>query len=320
MARKKPAPEDGRLAALAALEPGTERAAQKALLEDCLADRHYRVVARAATLAAQRGLTELVPPLLAAYPRFLEEPARKCDPQCIAKQAIVQALVELDARDIDFFLAGMRYVQREPGPADSAIHVRSGCAMGLVASGYSRAIQEITVLLTDPEWRVRAGAARAIACGRPSEAEAVLRLKVRVGDPEAEVTGECFNGLLTVAQDDCVPFVAEHLDSDDQGVRDYAALALGESRQPAALAHLRSAWEVRPHDGAFRAVLLRAAALHRSPEAFDWLLGCIERGSQADADVAVEALSIFERDTKLRERIEAALGRRRSRTAGAAKD
>jgi HEAT repeat protein len=314
--RKKPPREEARLTDLSALAPGAERAVQNALITECLADRHFRVVARAATLAAQRGLSELVPQLLAAYPRFLEEP-RKRDPQCIAKQAIVQALVELDARDVDFFLSGIRYVQLEPAspPIDSAIHVRSGCAMGLVATGYSRAIQELTALLTDPVWRVRAGAARAIACGRPGEAEAVLRLKVQVGDPEPEVLGECFTGLLGVAQDEGVTFVANYLSSHRDGVQDYAALALGESRQPTALAHLRAAWEASPRIGSFRAVLIRAAGLHRSPAAVDWLVEMIERGAQADADVAVEVLSVYERDSRLRERVEVALGRRRAHSS-----
>lgn len=315
--KKKPPREEGRLAALAALAPGTEPAAEAALLSECLADSHFRVVARAAALARERRHTDLVPQLLAAYPRFLGEEPSKRDPQCIAKQAIVQALVELDARDVEFFLAGIHYVQpergwRNPGepPADSAINVRSGCAMGLVATGYSRAIPEVTVLLTDPQWRVRAGAARAIGCGRRGEAEAVLRLKVLVGDQESEVLGECFNALLAVNQDESVAFVAGNLSNGREGVRDYAALALGESRHPAALAHLRAAWEDSPRAGGFRAVLIRAAGLHRSSAAFDWLLEIIEHGAQADCDEAAEALSIYERDTRLQERLKAALLKR----------
>jgi HEAT repeat protein len=77
------------------------------------------------------------------------------------------------------------------GLADAAIDVRCSCAMGLVATGYFRAVQELTALLNDPEWRARAGAARAISCGNPREAEALLRFKVLVGDPEPEAIGEC---------------------------------------------------------------------------------------------------------------------------------
>jgi HEAT repeat protein len=315
--KKKTAREEARLAALAALAPGTDRLAQNALIGECLADRHFRVVARAATLAGERGFREQIPQLLRAYPQFLDDPCKR-DPQCIAKQAIARALVDLDASDVEFFLAGLGYRQLERSwgdPTDSAINVRCSCAMGLVATGYSRAIPELAAVLTDPEWRVRAGAARAIGCGRPGEAEAVLRLKVLMGDAEPEVLGECFTGLLSAAQEDCVPFVAGFLSARQESVRDYAALALGESRHPAALNHLRAAWEDCPRVGGFRGVLIRAASLHRSPAAFDWLIDIIESGGQADADVAVEALSIYERDTRLNERVQAALIRRRESAA-----
>jgi HEAT repeat protein len=323
--QKRPAPEEAPLAALAALEPTSERSAQNALIGASLSHRHFRVVAKAASLAGQRGLREQVPQLLAAYPRFLDNPVKQ-DPHCLAKQAIARALVELDASDVTFFLAGIRYRQLEPAwggpmasqrsePNDSAVDVRCSCAMGLVATGYSRAIPELTELLADPEWRVRAGAARAISCGRPGEAEAVLRLKAQMGDAEAEVLGECFTGLLSVAADECVAFVAGFLSSGRGSVPDYAALALGESRHPAAVEHLRTAWRESSRAGGLRAVLIRAAGLHRSPSAFDWLLEIIDRGEQADAEVAVEALSVYARDARLGERLQAALAKRAAATA-----
>jgi hypothetical protein len=57
-------------------------------------------------------------------------------------------------------------------------------------------------------------------------------------------------------------------------------------------------------------VLIRAAALHRSEPAFDWLLSIIEHGPAEHADVAVEALSVYERNTRLTERVHEALARR----------
>jgi hypothetical protein len=98
-------------------------------------------------------------------------------------------------------------------------------------------------------------------------------------------------------------------------VQDYAALALGESRHPAALEHLRAAWRKSSRAGGMRAVLIRAAGLHRSPPAFDWLLEIVERGEQGDADVAAEALSVYGRDVRLSERLQAALARRAAVTA-----
>lgn len=308
---EKQRPEEKALEELSALAPTAGREEQNATIRQALENKHCRVVARAATLAADRSLRELVPDLLRAYPRFLSDPLKR-DPKCIAKQAIARALVELECSNVEFFLEGIRYRQPEPvwgGTADSAVDLRCSCAMGLAATGYFRAIQELTAVLSDSEWRARAGAARAISCGNPREAEAVLRLKVHLGDEEPQVIGECFSGLLAVAPEECLSFVAAYLTTGSDDIRDFAALALGESRQPQALEHLRSAWE-GTFDKDFRAVLIRAAALHRSEPAFEWLLTIIEHGTAAHAEVAVEALSVYERNTKLGERVQEALAKR----------
>lgn len=302
-----------RLAQLDAPGSPDDRDAHNAVVAASLQDPHCRVAARAAALAAERSLRDLVPQLLHAYPRFLDD-AVKRDPQCVAKAAIARALVDLDAADTAFFLEGIRYRQFEPAwgaPVDTAVDVRCSCAMGLVASGYPRAIQELTALLADREWPARAGAVRAIACGRRGEAEAVLRLKVLVGDAEPEVIGECFTGLLTIAGDECLPLVASYLSADSEGVPAFAALALGESRREQALHHLRTAWDDADGDRELRTVLIRAAALHRTEPAFDWLLAVVETGTRTEADAAVKALSIYERNVRLAGRVQAALGRRR---------
>jgi HEAT repeat protein len=314
MASKPPRQEavEQSLETLNALQPTADRALQNAVVRKHLEDRHFRVVAKAASLAEERTLHERVPDLLQAYPRFAMDPVKR-DPKCIAKQAIARALVALDCQNQDFFLQGIRYRQPEPvwgGSVDAAIDVRCSCAMGLVASGYPRAIQELTELLDDPEWRARAGAARAIACGHPGEAEALLRFKVRTGDPEPEVLGECFTGLLAIAAEESVALVAGHMMGSNDGVRDFAALALGESRHPRALDELRAAWDTELLNNEFRAVLIRAAALHRTEAAFDWLIRIIEQGSRAHADVAAEALGVYERNSRLLERVQTALAGR----------
>jgi HEAT repeat protein len=307
----RPRPEE-KLEALSSVDGAADRVVQSTAIKPFLSDKHFRVVAKAATLAGERSLADLTPGLLSAYARFLEDPIKR-DPNCIAKGAIARALVNLGCEDVGFYLEGSRYRQLEPvwgGSADTAIDVRCSCAMGLVGTGYSRAVQELTALLHDPESRARAGAARAISCGNPREAEAVLRLKVLVGDAEAEVIGECFTGILNIAPMECLPFVATYLSGESEGVRDFAALALGESRNPKAVEHLRNAWEAAGPFGDFRAVLIRAAALNRTEAAFDWLITLIENGTQAHADTAVEALAVYERNTRLNERVKQALARR----------
>ena len=122
----RPRPEEKKLEMLGNLDPAADRVAQSAALEPFLADKHYRVVSRAATLAGERSLADLTPHLLTANARFLEDPVKR-DPNCIAKGAIARALVNFGCEDVDFYLAGIRYTQPEPvwgGSADSAIDVR----------------------------------------------------------------------------------------------------------------------------------------------------------------------------------------------------
>jgi len=299
---------------LAALEdlPG-DRNAQIEALKAALAARHCRVAARAARLAEDALLYDLVPLLQAAYPRFLDKPLKQ-DPSSFAKKAIARALVALDCNDAGFFLRGLAYRQLEPvwgGTADTAADVRASCAMGLVASGYPRALVELTSLLHDAEAVARIGAVRAIACGNPREAELLLRSKALAGDAEPQVLGECFTGLLAVEPDETVGFVAGYLTHADEAVRELAALALGESRLESALAPLQQVWgDVLLGDGIRRA-LLRAAAAHRSEAAFDWLLTIVADARPAIGLEVVEALAIYRHNAKLKQRLETALDERR---------
>jgi hypothetical protein len=313
VARQLQAPRptiDEQLAALEALP--AERNAQIESLRRALDDRHYRVVAKAARLAEDALLYELVPQLLAAYPRFLAKPL-KADPSCYAKKALARALVALDCSDTAFFCNGLRYQQHEPvwgGTADTAVDVRASCAMGLVASGYSRALVELTALLNDGEAGARLGAVRAIACGNPREAELLLRAKALAGDPEPQVLGECFTGLLAVAPEESLEFVGGFLGRDDDAVRELAALALGESRLDAALALLKQAWDDVLLRDEFRRALLRAAAAHRSEAAADWLLELVAEARVAVALEIIDALALYKRNTKLLQRLSVALTER----------
>lgn len=304
---------DVQLAALEALP--AERLARDAKLAEGIGARHYRVVAKAARLAEESLSYDLVPALLAAYPRFLDKPV-KTDPNCLAKKAIARALVALDCDDVEFYRRGLELRQPEPvwgGTRDTAAEVRSACAMGLVASGYSRALVELTALLHDPEPEARIGAVRAVACGNPREAELLLRAKALAGDAEPAVLGEALTGLLAVAPEDSVPLVAGFLKVADEAVRELAALALGESRIENAFAPLKDAWNDVLVGENVRRALLRAAAAHRSEPAFSWLLGLVAGARAAVALEVVEALAIYKHNAKLAERLEAALRERGER-------
>jgi hypothetical protein len=302
-----------KLDALSSLGNDLDRATLNEKLKEGLADSHFRVVAKAATICGERLLHERIGDLKAAYARFLEDPIKR-DPKCIAKQSIARALVSLECPDVDFFRTGIQYRQLEPvwgGTEDCALDIRSSCAMGLIASGHYRAMAEVIHLLADPQGRVREGAVRALSCGNPQTAEVLLRFKVMVGDAEPEVIGECFIGLMSIASDESLHFVAAGLSHSKEAIRDLAALALGQSRHPGAIAHLRAAWDGTVVSREFRKVLIRAAAVHRSEDAFEWLLSIIEHGEQVYADTAVDALSVYERNSKLVERIKTALTNRK---------
>ena len=306
---------DEKLAELDALGSEPDASIRSAGIERALRDRHYRVVAKSAHFAADALMYELVPRLLSAYTRFLDKPI-KSDPNCFAKKAIVRALVNLECDDVDFYLKGIRYVQLEPlwgGAADTAVDVRSSCAMGLVATGYPRALVELTGLLNDPEAQARLGAVRAVACGNPREAELLLRTKLLAGDEDPEVVGQCLTGLLIVEPDESVSLVAQHLSHVDETVRELAAFALGESRLESALEFLTAAWdEVLPRPG-FRNVLVRAVAMHRSDAAFDWLMSLVEDSPARVVEEIIDVLAIYRQNSKLADRLEVTLADRGDR-------
>jgi hypothetical protein len=301
------------LAELDELPP--EREARSEPLAAALAHKHYRVVAKAARLAADALLYDLVPALLVAYPRFLDKPL-KTDPNCFAKKAIARALVALDCDDVEFFLAGLHLKQPEPvwgGTADTAADVRGSCAMGLVASGSPRALVAIAALFYDAEADARLGAVRAAACGNPREAELLLRSKILAGDAEPAIVGECFSALLSVAPEESLAFVAPYLAHADDALRELAALALGESRAPGALELLKSAWNEVVVADTFRSALISAAAAHRSEAAFDWLLAIAAEARLPVAEQVVEALAPYKHNARLAQRLAAVLVERGDR-------
>lgn len=301
---------DEQLAALDALPASA--AERREALGKALGARSFRIVAKAARIAEDSLAYDLVPQLVAAWPRLLDKPT-KSDPGCTAKKAIARALVALDCADAEFFVRALAYRQPEPvwgGTVDTAVDVRCSSAMGLVASGYSRALVELTSLLYDDETEARAGAVRAVACGNPREAELVLRMKLSAGDEAPGVLGECFTGLLAVAPEESLALVAAHLDSNEEAVRELAALALGESRLDGALPPLLAAWQQPLQSRSVRRALLRAAAAHRSEAALAWLLSLAAEARVETALEVIEALALYKHNVTLATRVEAVLAAR----------
>src|ERR1017187_2483936 len=104
-------------------------------LRKALADRVNLIVAKAAKIAAERQLRDLLPDLLAGFDHLFEKPAAR-DPQCWGKNAISQALVAMEHREAALSLRGLRHVQLEPawgGEEDAASTLRGTCALALPA-------------------------------------------------------------------------------------------------------------------------------------------------------------------------------------------
>src|SRR5579859_1416500 len=141
---------DEQLAALDGLKGRELNVDELALIKKSLANRNNFIVGKAARLAEDAGISDLVPDLLAAYDRFFNNP-EKTDPQCWAKNALSRALAHLECRDKDVFLRGLRHHQMEPtwgGRSDTAGTLRANCAHALIAcNGLDN--QELLVILVD---------------------------------------------------------------------------------------------------------------------------------------------------------------------------
>jgi hypothetical protein len=280
-------------------------------LRKSLADRVNLVVAKGAKIAAARQCGELIPDLLRAFDRLLEN-ARERDPQCWGKVAIANALRDLDHRESAVYLRGARHIQMEPvwgGEADTAQPLRGACLLALIACTDLDRIEIFRCLvdaLTEPDAVVRGEAARAVAEMQGDEAALVLRFKARTGDDEGEVAGQVFDGLLRVEGASAVPFLATFLQSQKREMRDEAALALGSSRLPAAVAELKQAL-AGTRDAAYREVLLRALSLSRDADAITLLLGMVKTARIADATLALEALAIHRSTPEVRSAVEDAV-------------
>jgi HEAT repeat protein len=272
-------------------------------VKKALSQKNNRIVAKAAKLCEEKLLYRLETELIHSYQNQLKQ----ADKNCIAKSAIMRALVALDCHEVDFYLAGLRYVQNEPvwgGQNDTAVDIRCSSAMGLISTSYPRAMLELVNLLNDPEPNARIGAARAISYGLNYEAALVLRQKLFCGDKEPEVLGECMSSLLSVEPEQSLPTITAHLNNDDDNLFELAALALGDSHQESALEALQHCWKttfaIEEHR---RRMLFKAITLHRSQEALDWLLERIETHDASLLELGIECLAIHKHKTTVKERM-----------------
>jgi HEAT repeat protein len=292
-------------------EPTTKEAL--ALLRKVLAGRSSHATAVAAEIAGEAEIEALVPDLVAAFARLLEEPVKR-DPTCHGKAAIVEALYCIGALELDVYLKGVRYVQMEPvwgGKKDTAVELRGISALAMVRSNHPDYLTEVAELLADPEDMTRRYAAQAFAYSENPAAIPVLRLKALVGDEDPQVLNECLLALLKIAPAE-VEFVARFLNRPEVEIVEAAALALGGSRLAEAFGVLRQWIESQGDVGLRRSGLLAIAMLKRD-EAIAYLLASVVEGEPIDAREAIRALAIYKHDENLRGQVKEALDRRKNR-------
>ena len=284
--------------------PGAEATAA---VRKALGDRVGLVVAKAAKVATEMDARELTPELAAAFERMMEKPAER-DPQCWAKNAIAKALTAMGYRESALYLRGARHVQMEPvwgGQADTATTLRGICLLGLAACRDARRETVLRVLvdgLTDPGMNVRMDAARAVAEMGGDEAPLLLRLKARAGDSELQVVGQVFDSLLAIEGLTAIPFLAGFLHAGSEEVRTEAALAMGSSRLPEAVDALVKAWD-GTRDPDVRYTIARAISAARVEAGFAFLLEVVKDGRLAEAQVALEALSLHRESAEIWKRV-----------------
>ncbi len=280
-------------------------------IRTCLCNRSNLVVAKASKLAGELRLSALIPDLAAAFDRLMKNP-QQLDKRCAAITEIVGALYEMDYREPEIYLRGMRHIQREASfgpPTDTAAALRGMSAQGQVRTGYVNALAEVVQLLVDPEAPARLGAIRALASNGGAAGVLLLRLKILTGDAEPEVTGECFAGLLAAAPEQSVSFVAKYVDDDDEAISGMAIWALGESRLPPAFEALKAKWE-RTVGRSCRKGLLAAIAAMRSEESIEFLRSLLESGSSQTARDVIAALAIYKRNESIKQAIAATVQQR----------
>jgi len=266
-------------------------------LRKALGDRVNLVAAKAAEIAADLRLLDLIPDLLLAFNRFFEN-AAKSDPQCWGKNAIARALKEMEYNTAQPFLRGAAHVQLEPvwgGVQDTAGPLRGICLLALPGCAdilREEVMRHLVNALTEADAAVRGDAARALGAMGGDESALVLRLKARVGDDEAAVTGQALESLLIVERAQALPFVKGFLDRIGGAAAEEAALALGNSRMAGAVDALLEAWQQAMGEE-YREALLRGLSLSRDDRAVEFLRKLASEGRDRDAKAARAALALF---------------------------
>ncbi len=266
-------------------------------LRKALGNRNNFVVAKAADLAREFHLYQLIPDLLTAFHRFFESP-EKSDPQCWAKNAISRALATMEHQDPETFLLGMHHLQMEAvwgGRSDTAGTLRATCALALVqcrSLSDTDLLAALIDLLADKDKSVRTEIVRAIEQVGSPAAGLILRLRATLAADEPEVLGACYSAILQIEGVSAIRWISRFLASEDEAAAE-AALAIAATHSVKGLdcltRYFLEASDRKLSEPWWRSVLLSAIALARQEPGLEFLLELIESDS-ADAEAAIDAI------------------------------
>ena len=303
-----PAKAEQALDVIRGLEAAEPAAEHTEVLSAALRHRSSHVVARAARLVGERRLHTLEAPLKVALQRFYDK-GGEADPGCSAKLALAEALDLLETLDAGPFEVGIRLRQPEASwgpPKDSAKGLRARCGYALARLWGSEALPLLADLLADSEAAVRREATRAIAHAGGVGAVALLRFKLRTGDPDPEegpdVLGEAVLSLAALDGEAVLAVAADLLQPAPgrlgrRGERASSAevavgVALGETRLPGALAIL-GRWYKGLDATRDQEAAITAIAVLRTDGARDWLLDRLATEASPLAQAAARSLAIY---------------------------
>jgi len=252
-------------------------------IRKALANRNAFLVSKAAKLAAAHNHQALIPDLVAAFDRFLDDPGKN-DPQCWARESIAQTLATFEYQEPEIFLTGMKCFQAGYS-GDAATALRGICALALVqCRGLSTqsVLIHLLPLFADPQIPVRVNAARAVEQIGNDAAALLLRLRAELASDSPEVLGACYSGVLRLEGPSAISWAAKFLpqgrDEPDEAAAE-AAFAIAETRSEAAFTLLQSTYK-RTRDPDFRGTLLTAIALTRQDAAIEFLFTLIADGDR----------------------------------------
>lgn len=281
-------------------------------IRKALGHRNNFIVAKAAKLAAAHHHRDLTSELVAAFDHFLRD-AVKSDPQCWAKNALIEALSHFEYQEPEVFLAGMKHIQLEAvwgGSSDTAGTLRSLSAMALVqCRGLSntQVLTHLTPLFADKQLPVRVNAARAVEQIGTDASALLLRLRAELASDEPELLGACYSGVLRLEGPSAILWAAKFLVNpnpreEPDAASAEAAFAIAETRTEVA-ATLLIATHKRARDPDFRGTLLAALAMTRQEKAIDYLFDEIADGNKTAREAlenSVPSNEVLERLQQLR--------------------